>query len=105
MAVTYLIEFTIRPEQRDRFLGLLNEVLDAMREEPMFHQAVLHVDPEDENRMALYETWEDHDDVLQVQIARPYREAWHAALPDLIEGERRISVWRPLRSDRNPANT
>lgn len=101
MAVTYLIEFAIRPSERERFLELLNGVLDAMRHEPMFHQAVLHSDPADENRMMLYETWEDHDDVLEVQVKRPYREAWHAALPDLIEGERKISVWRPVRSDRS----
>lgn len=103
MAVTYLIEFAIRPSERERFLDLLNGVLDAMRHEPMFHQAVLHADPADENRMMLYETWEDHDDVLEVQVKRPYREAWHAALPELIEGERKISVWRPVRSDRSPS--
>jgi quinol monooxygenase YgiN len=103
MAVTYCIEFAVRPVERARFLTLLEGVLDAMRDEPMFHQAVLHVDPADENRMMLYETWEDHEDVLAVQIKRPYRDAWHAALPDLIVGERKISMWTPIRSDRNPA--
>lgn len=100
MPVTYLIKFDIRPEQRERFMALLGSVLDAMRHEPMFHEAVLHADPENENRMMLYETWEDHRDVLEVQVKRPYRNEWQAALPELLANPRDISVWHPLRSDR-----
>ena len=100
MAVTYVIEFHVRPDQRTRFLALLEGVLDAMRSEPMFHEAVLHRDPASEHRFMLYETWEDHDDVLNIQIHRPYRQAWHTALPSLLERDRLISVWEPLRADR-----
>ena len=100
MPVTYVIRFHIHPGQRERFMTLLNDVLDAMRHEPMFHQAVLHADPDDENRMMLYETWEDHQDVLDVQVQRPYREAWHAALPELLASPRDISIWHPVRTDR-----
>jgi len=99
MSVTYVIRFRIHPAQRNRFLSLLNDVLDAMRHEPMFHNAILHVDPENENHMMLYETWEDHNDVLNVQIKRPYREAWHAALPELLAEEREISIWHTVRDD------
>ncbi|CDN55078.1 Bll3018 protein [Neorhizobium galegae bv. officinalis bv. officinalis str. HAMBI 1141] len=100
MPVTYVIRFDILPGQRDRFLTLLNGVLNAMRREPMFHNAMLHADPGNENRMMLYETWEDHGDVLEVQLKRRYREEWHAALPDLLASPRDISVWHPLREDR-----
>jgi quinol monooxygenase YgiN len=100
MPVTYVIRFDILPGQRDRFMTLLNGLLDAMRHEPMFHNAMLHADPENENHMMLYETWEDHADVLDVQLKRPYREAWHAALADLLASPRDISVWHPLREDR-----
>lgn len=71
-----------------------------MRSEPMFHEAILHRDPASEHRFMLYETWEDHDDVLNVQIHRPYRRAWHEALPSLLEKEREIAIWEPLRADR-----
>lgn len=99
MAITYVIKFDVRADQRDAFVALLNEVLDQMRHEPMFHEAVLHQDPEDANRFMLYETWEDHEDVLQVQLHRPYRKAWHEALPALLIGERDIAIWQPLRTD------
>jgi quinol monooxygenase YgiN len=48
----------------------------------------------------LYETWESHDDVLNVQLHKPYRKAWHDALPTLLQEERDISIWEPLRADR-----
>ncbi|HEX3157630.1 MAG TPA: putative quinol monooxygenase [Gemmatimonadaceae bacterium] len=103
MAVTYVIRFTVRPEQRSRFLALLDGVLDAMRHEPMFHEAILHQDPDDENHLMLYETWEDHDDVLTVQLQRPYREAFHAALDEVLAAPRDITIWQPLRADRRAA--
>src|SRR5262245_40730082 len=100
MPVTYVIRFEVAPGKRQQFLALLNGVLDAMREEPMFHEAILHSDPSSDHRFMLYETWESHEDVLAVQLDRPYRGAWHAALPDILEAERDISIWEPLRADR-----
>ena len=100
MPVTYAIRFSVVPGERERFLGLLGGVLDAMRHEETFHEASLFRDPEDDHRFLLVETWEDHDNVLLVQLERPYRRAWHEALPDLLAAPREISVWQPLRSDR-----
>jgi quinol monooxygenase YgiN len=98
-AVTYLIKFDVVPDQSERFLALLNGVLDAMLSEPMFHQAFLHEDPEAANRFMLLETWESHEDVLEVQLKRSYREAWHQALPELLSKPRDVSIWEPLRAD------
>lgn len=100
MTVAYVIGFTVRASQRDRFLRLLTGVLDAMREESMFVSAMLHEDPADPNRFLLHEVWQDHQDVLDVQLSRPYRQAWHDALPDLLDGPREVSMWTPLRTDR-----
>jgi quinol monooxygenase YgiN len=99
MSVTYLIEFDVKPKERERFLDLLNGVLDAMRHEEMFVDAVLHADPADDNRFMLHETWQSHEDVLTAQLARPYRAAWHEALPNLLAAERKVSMWEKLRSD------
>jgi quinol monooxygenase YgiN len=103
MSVTYLIQFDVIPEQRAFFLSLLTGVLDAMRSEATFHEAILHRDPQNENRFLLYETWQDHDDVLEVQLKRPYREAFHRALSSVLQQPRDISIWVPLRADRASA--
>lgn len=100
MAVTYLIHFFVKPAERDRFLSLLNDVLDAMRSESTFIDATLHVDPQEATHFLLHESWQEHQDVVDVQLARPYRDVWHAALPDLLERPRDVSMWTPLRSDR-----
>lgn len=99
MSVTYLIEFNVKPAERERFLSLLEGVLDTMRSEANFRNATLHRDPVDDRRFLLHETWADHEDVLNVQLHRPYRAAWHAALPELLEAPRKVSVWEPMRAD------
>ncbi|MCP3373613.1 putative quinol monooxygenase [Bradyrhizobium cajani] len=99
MPVTYVIKFDVVPEQRANFLRLLGTVLDAMSDEPTFHRAVLHRDPTSEYRFMLYETWESHEEVLNVQLKRSYRNAWHEALPGLFVSDRDIEIWEPLRSD------
>lgn len=103
--VTYLIIFDVVPQRRDEFLKLLNGVLDAMRTESTFCEAVLHRDPEREDRFMLYETWESHQDVVEVQLARPYRKAWHDALPQVLQRDRDVTIWQPLRNDRAPSQT
>lgn len=100
MPVTYVIRFEVIPEERDRFLNLLYGVLDAMRAEPNFHEAIFHRDPESEYRFMLYETWASHEDVLAIQLQRPYRQAWHEALSELLREPRDIMIWEPLRADR-----
>jgi (4S)-4-hydroxy-5-phosphonooxypentane-2,3-dione isomerase len=99
MPVTYVIKFKVVPEKREEFLTLLHHVLDTMKQEPMYHAAVLHRDPASENIFLLTETWESHEDVLNVQLHRPYRKAWHEALPHILEGEREIGIWEPIKAD------
>jgi autoinducer 2-degrading protein len=100
MPVTYVIKFSVAPGQEQRFLELLEGVLDAMRNEPEFHEAILHRDPANAAKFMLYETWEDHDDVLNVQIHKPYRKAFHDALPTVLAEPRDIEIWEPIRADR-----
>ena len=102
MPVTYLIKFQVVPERRGQFLQLLGGVVDAMRDEPAFHQAILHRDPSADHRFMLYETWESHADVVSVQLNRPYRRAWHEALPSMLAQERDITIWEPVRADGSP---
>jgi len=96
MSVAYVIEFRVKERERERFLRLLTGVLGAMRSEATYIDATLHVDSNDQQRFLLHEVWRDHDDVVTVQLHRPYRVEWHAALPELLTEDRRIAVWTPL---------
>jgi quinol monooxygenase YgiN len=99
MSVTYVIGFQVKPDERERFLHLLNGVLDAMREAEGFLSATLNANPDDPHHFLLHESWADHQHVLDVELHKPYRAEWHAALPDLMEGDRDISLWQMVRSD------
>lgn len=99
MSETYVITFHVKPGQRERFRALLDPVLDAMRREETFVHAALHVDAERPYVFQLHETWADRHDVLNVQLHRPYRAAWHAALDDLLTQPRDIQTWQLLRVD------
>lgn len=97
--VSFLVTLQVRPESLEEFHSLLTPLLDAMRQEPSFVNAVLHRDPEDPAGFLIYETWRDLEEVVQVQLERPYRAAYHARLPALLREERGIQVWKPLRGD------
>lgn len=99
MRVTYVITFVVKSGSEEEFLGLLNPVLDAMRHEHSFLNAVLHRDLETPNRFMLYETWSDADDVARVQMRRDYRQSFWARLPDLLAEPRQVQSWAPMRSD------
>jgi quinol monooxygenase YgiN len=98
-AVAVVVSLHVKPGHEDEFLRLLAPVLDAMRHEATFVNAVLHRDPEDPTRFLLYETWADRDDLVAVQMKRGYRAAYEARLPAILREPRRAEVWRPLRGD------
>lgn len=97
--VAFTVVLEVRPGHEDEFLRLLTPVLDAMRHEPTFINAVLHRDPEDPTRFMIYETWANLDDVVQVQLGRAYRKAYTERLPAILHEERLIAIWEPLRAD------
>jgi quinol monooxygenase YgiN len=98
-AVAVLVALPVRPEREVEFLRLLTPVLDAMREEASFVSATLHRDPADPARFLLHEIWADRQDLIEVQMKRPYRAEYEARLPSLLRAPRTAEVWEPLRAD------
>jgi quinol monooxygenase YgiN len=96
---TVLITLQVKPGREAEFLGLLAPVLNAMRHEPSFLNTILHQNPADPCRFLLYETWTDRRDLVEVQMHRPYRTAFEARLPALLERPRQVEIWQSLRAD------
>lgn len=97
--VVFVVSLHTKEGRQDEFLALLTPLLDAMRHEKTFINAVLHRDAADPTRFMLYETWADLADVTDVQMKRDYRAAYEAALPDLLRVPRQVQFWQPLRGD------
>ncbi len=98
-AVAVLVTLAVRPGQEAAFLRLLHPVLDAMRQEASFVSATLHRDPDDPARFLLHEIWADRAELIAVQMRRPYRAEYEAALPGLLRAPRAVEVWSPMRGD------
>jgi quinol monooxygenase YgiN len=97
--VTFVVTIALKPGREEEFLDLLMPVLDAMRHETTFINAVLHQDPQDATRFMIYETWADLDDVVEIQMHREYRKAYWERLPDLLREPRQVQTWKPMRRD------
>ncbi len=87
--LSVVVTLLVKPGYVDEFLRLLGPVLDAMRHEPSFINAVLHRDPADPSRFMLYETWADRTDLVEVQMKRACLTAYEARLPELLREPRR----------------
>jgi quinol monooxygenase YgiN len=94
-----VVSLHLKPGREEEWLRLVTPVLDAMRHEPTFINAVLHRDPDDSTRVMLYETWADRDDLVSVQMKRSYRIAYEARLADLLREPRQAQIWQPVRGD------
>jgi quinol monooxygenase YgiN len=103
--VTAVLVLRVRPGREAELLALLTPVLDTMRRETTFINAILHRDPGDPARFLLYETWADRQDLVEVQMRRPYRDAYWVRLPDLLAAPREVGAWTPLRADFGPNPT
>ncbi|HEX7074161.1 MAG TPA: putative quinol monooxygenase [Hyphomicrobiaceae bacterium] len=97
--VAVTVEIRVKGGHDEEFLQLLTPVLDEMRHETTFINAILHRDPEDPTRFMLYETWADLNELAEVQLQRAYRKAYIDRLPAILREERKITIWQPLRSD------
>lgn len=97
--IAFTVTLHVKPGREAEFLELLTPVLDAMRHEPSFINAVLHRSPDDPTLFMIYETWAELDELVQVQIPRAYRQAYIATLPDVLRQERGVTVWPPMRGD------
>lgn len=97
--ISAVVVLHVKPGCEAEFLSLLTPVLDAMRHEPTFINATLHRNPDDPTRFMIHETWADRQDLIEVQIPRPYRRAYLDRLPAILREQRQITVWQPMRSD------
>jgi quinol monooxygenase YgiN len=97
--IVFIVLIHVKPGTEEELLRLVTPVLDSMRHEATFVNAVLHQDLTDPTLFMLYETWTDLDDVSNVQMHREYRRVFWARLPEILREPRHVQSWRPLRGD------
>lgn len=98
-SIAFVVHLPGKPEHRAELESRLHAVLEAMSAEPDFVNTFLHRAQDDPDTLVLYETWScSREYFLQHHLARPYRQAYEAALPALLKAERQITFLDPVRA-------
>lgn len=95
----FIVRLTAKPEVRERFHTELLNVVNRMKDEPDFVNTWVHEDANDPNTFVLYETWAcSREFFLAYHLAKDYRVAYEALLPELLAKERSIDFLNILAS-------
>lgn len=97
--VAFVVRLPARPEKREQMRAMLFDVVDNMAKEPDFINTWVHEDQAEPDTIVLYETWAcSREAFLAEHLNKPYRQAYEAALPELLAGERTITFLTELRA-------
>ncbi len=96
--VVLIVRFTPKPDKKDAFLLSLSELVDRMRGEDSFIDAVISQDIDHPDELVMYETWlGSRESWLRDEYPRSYRAEYERVISDTVE--RRSVEWlMPLAS-------
>jgi autoinducer 2-degrading protein len=98
-----LVGINLKPGYAGEFLGLLDDVVEAMRHEATFVDVIALRDQDDPDSIVLYETWLDREDFENVQRKRDYRKTYEERLPKILREPRTITFFDAVLDVRLPA--
>lgn len=96
--LAFFVKLHVKPERVEQWKQAVNEIIEHMSHEDAFVCCYLDQDQQDPNLFTLYERWREPsvDAFLKNQM-KPYRQAYEARLPDLLQRPREPAVLSPLR--------
>jgi quinol monooxygenase YgiN len=96
--IVLLSRFDTKPGELDAFILNLGQVVDIMRKETSFIDAVISQSVDRPNELLMYETWhDDREHCLGEELPAHYRAAHERALADLVVS-RQVKWFTPLTS-------
>ena len=95
--ISFIVRLPTRPEKRAEMRAKLFHVVESMSAEPDFINTWVHVDANAPDTLVLYETWAcSREYFMTHHLAKPYRQAYEAALPELLAQPRSIDFLSPI---------
>ena len=94
-----LVRIPVKAGFENEYLSLINAVIDEMRHETSFVNAVVHRSAEDPTVFLLHESWLGRDEFFTVQMKRSCRESYEARLPQIMRAPREITILESLRRE------
>ena len=96
--LVFHVELRVKRACIEAWRCAVDEIIDRMSEEVAFVACYLDQDPHDECRFTLYERWNEPSvEAFLAHQMTPYRQAYEAKLPALLQQPRNATVLTPLR--------
>jgi quinol monooxygenase YgiN len=87
------LKFKTQPEKSDMAVSELKKLFESVSKEPHFVSIKLHVDPNDNKNILLYEEWESAEYYQTDHMKTPHLEAFMAASQEFLAGPPEIAFW------------
>ena len=92
--ITVLLKFKAQPEKGERAVSEFVKLLDKVKKEPHFVAIKLHVDPEDNTNILLYETWGDQAYYTTEHMNTTHLQAFMEESKNFLTGPPDVSFWK-----------
>ncbi|PNQ73812.1 hypothetical protein C1T31_05625 [Hanstruepera neustonica] len=89
-----LLKFKTQPNKSSETITALTKLIEQVKHEPYFKGITLHVDPNDDTNILLYEEWEDVDYYNNEHMETEYIKAFMASSNNFLAGPPDITFWR-----------
>lgn len=95
--LVFYVRLWVKPDRIDEWTLAVKDVIAQMSREPAFVSCYMHRDAHDATQFTLYERWREPSvEAFLAHQATPYRAAYEARLPDLLQRPREPAVLLPL---------
>ncbi|MEJ2594291.1 MAG: putative quinol monooxygenase [bacterium] len=92
--IIVLLKFKAQPDKGIQAVKEITGLLEKVKEEPHFISIKLHVDPNDNTNILLYEEWEDESYYNNEHMNTAYIKEFMANSRNFLEGPPDISFWK-----------
>ncbi len=95
--LVFYVQLAVKPDRIDEWRHAVDDVIERMSAEDAFVACYLHQDAHDECLFTLYERWREPSvEAFLANQMKPYRVAYDAKLPELLQRPREAAVLKPL---------
>ena len=95
--IVVVLKFKAKPEKGDETVVELTKLLEKVKQEPYFISIKLHIDPEDNTNILLYEEWEDESYYKSEHMKTDHLQEFIANSEDFLSGPPEITFWKAER--------
>ncbi|MBT8292275.1 MAG: antibiotic biosynthesis monooxygenase [Eudoraea sp.] len=95
--IVVLVKYKAQPDKGADAVSELTKLIEQVQKEPHFMYIKLHVDPEDDTNILLYEEWDDESYYKSEHMNTTHLQEFIAKSRNFLAGPPEISFWKTAR--------